>query len=99
MLADQKDQGRRGVLPILGLILLPVLCCGLPLLIAAGALGILGSMLGNPWVIAGAGALAAGLLVFAVRRQRAGRRDVADDCCTPDDPLPGGKPSRGRSGT
>lgn len=99
MSANPKDQGRRGVLPVLGLILLPVLCCGLPLLIAAGAFGILGSVLGNPWVIAGAVALAAGLLVLAVRRQHASRRDVADDCCTPDGPLPGGKPFRGRGGT
>lgn len=95
MSTDTKDQGRGGVLPILGLILLPLLCCGLPVLIAVGALGILGSVLGNPWVIAGAVALASGLLVWAVRRRRAGGPGVDDDCCAPDGPLPGGTPSRG----
>ncbi|HEY3480031.1 hypothetical protein [Amycolatopsis echigonensis] len=38
----------RAVVAAVGIVLLPLLCCGLPLLIAAGALGAIGSVLGNP---------------------------------------------------
>lgn len=50
-----------------GLLLLPVLCCGLPLLIAGGAPGGLGAVLGNPWIIAAA-AVVVGVVAFRMRR-------------------------------
>jgi hypothetical protein len=74
MSTDQTGGGSRGVLSTLGLILLPILCCALPLLIVAGALGGIGTVLGNPWVISGAGALLVGLLVWALHRRRTGRK-------------------------
>ncbi|HEY1575380.1 MAG TPA: hypothetical protein VGG05_28910 [Pseudonocardiaceae bacterium] len=44
----------------IGLLLIPALCCGLPALLAAGALSALVSWLVNPWGIA------VGVLAFAV---------------------------------
>ncbi|MDP9435028.1 MAG: hypothetical protein M3P93_07475, partial [Actinomycetota bacterium] len=63
---------------VAGFVVLHVLCCGLPLLIAAGAFTGAGAVLGNgPLVAAGLLALLAALAV-AVRR---GRRSTDDDCC------------------
>ncbi|GAA4888940.1 hypothetical protein H7X46_23280 [Pseudonocardia sp. C8] len=52
---------KRGVLATIGLGVLLVLCCAVPALIAAGALGVLGAWLRNPWVIGAA--LGAALVV------------------------------------
>ena len=73
MSTDPTDGGRHGVLSTLGIILLPILCCALPLLIVAGVLGGIGTVLGNPWVISGAVALLIGLLVWAWHRRRTSR--------------------------
>lgn len=55
-----------------GIVLVPLLlCCGLPVLIAAGSLGVLGSILGNPWVTGAAAALLVGALVWRARRRTA----------------------------
>lgn len=61
------------------LILVPILCCALPALIAAGAIGALGGFLANPWVIAVAVLLAGGVVVRALRR-RAKSGGCPDDC-------------------
>lgn len=63
--------------------LLHVLCCGLPLLLAAGALGATGSLVGSPWLITAAFVLAAGVLVWAFRRRSARALTRGDDCCAP----------------
>lgn len=65
-------------------LVLMVLCCAGPALVAAGALGAFGAWLGNSWVIGGA-ILTVLLLVSAVwqRRQR-GRRNMAGPCCPPE---------------
>ena len=60
--------------------MLHVLCCGLPLLIAAGALTGAGAVLGNGALIA-AGLLAV-LAVVAVAVRRAGRAGQDDRCAT-----------------
>lgn len=70
MSTDPKGRGAPTVLGALGIILLPVLCCGLPPLVAAGvlgagALGAIGSVLGNPSVISAAVVLVVGLLAWA----------------------------------
>jgi hypothetical protein len=77
-------QGRGGKM-LLGMGLLHVVCCGLPLLLAAGALGGVGALLSSPLLLA-AGALGVLAVVgLAVRRMRAGQ-DA--DCCTPSDVTP-----------
>ncbi len=95
MSTDPKRDSRRTVLATIGIVMLPAACCGVPLLLstgavgvvgAAGILGMVGTVLGNPWVIAAAVALIAGLLVWLLRR-RAGAKRPADDCCVPGEPA------------
>jgi hypothetical protein len=69
---DPGQDGGHSALATIGVLLLPVLCCGLPLLIAVGALGGVGSVLGNPWMIAAAVLLALAVVAWRVRH-RAGR--------------------------
>jgi hypothetical protein len=57
MPANPDHEGKRTALATGAVLLLSVLCCGLPLLIAGGALAGLGSALGNLWVIGAGGAL------------------------------------------
>lgn len=65
-----------------GLVVLAVLCCAVPLLIVAGALGALGAGLVNPWVIgAAAVALLLAAMAWSVRRRRGSTRH--DSCCPP----------------
>jgi hypothetical protein len=71
-------QGRYTVLATGAALLLPALCCGLPLLIASGTLAGLGSALGHPWLIASGAVLLMGA-VAALLRQRT-------RCCSPQPP-------------
>jgi hypothetical protein len=65
---------------IAGFVVLHVLCCGLPLLIAAGAFTGLGAVLGNgTWATVGIVTLAAAVLVRVRRAERS--NDAA--CCAP----------------
>lgn len=66
-----------------GPVLLQVLCWGLPPLIAAGALGVAGTSLGNPWFILAAVALAGAVLLWALRRRHPGVSGGMEDCCLP----------------
>jgi hypothetical protein len=84
------SQGKRTALAAAGFLLLPVLCCGLPLLIAAGALGAVGSVLGNPWVIGAAVVVILAAVAWFARRRTGATRDGAtrdgatrDDLCCP----------------
>lgn len=83
MSATSKAKSSRTGLAVGGFVLLHVLCCGLPLLIAAGALGAAGSFLDNPLVIVAAVALAAVVLLWALRRRRPGTSGGMEDCCGP----------------
>jgi len=84
----------RTTLATLGLVLLPLACCGLPVLIAAGALGAAGSLLGSPCVIGSAVLVAAGGAAWLLRRHtsnspaaianRRTARGQGEDCCPPD---------------
>jgi hypothetical protein len=72
-----SGQGKGGRL-LAGFVVLHVLCCGLPLLIAAGAFTGAGVLLGSGALVA-AGLLAVlAAVAVAVRR---GRRAGQDDCC------------------
>lgn len=76
-----------GLRATVGMVLLLVLCCALPVLIVSGALGLLGSVVGNPWLI-GAVALALGTLA-ALARRRGGSARSGDSACCP--PAPSGR--------
>ncbi|WP_199796532.1 hypothetical protein [Pseudonocardia dioxanivorans] len=54
--------------------LLGALCCAGPALLAAGALGAVGSWLSNPWLIAAAAALGLAAAGWALRRHGARHR-------------------------
>lgn len=77
-----KD-GPGGALATVGVVLLPLLCCGLPLLLVAGGAGAIGSVLGNPWLIGGAVAVLIGVVVWRVRRASGSDGDA---CCPPESP-------------
>jgi hypothetical protein len=62
--------------------LLHVLCCGLPLLIGAVAVGGGAALVGNPWVLGAAVVVVLGLVVGVLVR-RARRRGAG--CCPPED--------------
>lgn len=87
MSSDPSQDGVRGTLATIGIVVLPVLCCGLPLLIASGALGGLGAVLGNPWVIGAAVALAVGTVAVLARRSGGPARSGDSACCPPDHPT------------
>jgi hypothetical protein len=73
-------QRRRNAVAVLGLLLLPLACCGLPVLIAAGALGGLGAALGSPWLIGTAAVLIVAGVTRLIRRRVVGRHN-----CRPPD--------------
>jgi hypothetical protein len=72
--------GPRGRKLLLGFVVLHVLCCGLPLLLAAGLVTGVGGLLRNPVVLGVGVALLGAALLPALRRARAERDD---DCCRP----------------
>jgi mercuric ion transport protein len=76
---DPDSPGPGAVGAGIGVVLLMILCCAGPALLASGALAGLGAWLGNPWVIAAAVLLAVGAFTFVVHR-RAQRRAA---CCPP----------------
>jgi membrane protein implicated in regulation of membrane protease activity len=85
MSINPGSEGKRTALAAAGFLLVPVLCCGLPLLIAAGALGAVGSILGNPWVIAAVVVVILAAVAWFARRRTSATRDRAtqDDWCCP----------------
>jgi hypothetical protein len=90
MSTNPGSEGKRTALAAAGFLLVPVLCCGLPLLIAAGALGAVGSMLGNPWVISAAVVLVLAGVAWFARRHTSATRDGTtrdDSCCPPAPPT------------
>lgn len=55
--------------------MVPVLCCGLPLLIAAGAAGTLAAVLANTWTISAASAVLVVAVVWRLATRRRGRHE------------------------
>lgn len=84
---NHEQDGKRSTLATAGLVLLPLLCCGLPLLLVAGALGATGSVLGNPWLIGTAAATLLGVLIWRMRCSVAeSAMENTGDCCPPKPP-------------
>lgn len=75
-------QDKFGAVGIGGAGVIIVLCCVLvPLLVAGGALGVLGAIVGNPLaIVVAAILLGTGIAVFVARRRADG-----DACCPPSD--------------
>lgn len=93
-MADDRDGHRtRESLVVGGLGLAMVLCCGLPLLLAGGALGGAGALLGQPWLIVTAAAVVTGVVLWRMRRTNG---QVGGSCCSLEssaqDDLPHGDP-------
>ncbi|EOY45666.1 mercuric transporter [Streptomyces anthocyanicus] len=72
--------GLLGTLAVVGVALLPIICCAGPVLLASGALAGLGGVLVSPWLLAPAAVLLAGALTWWLRRRRTGNGDA---CCLP----------------
>ncbi|MGH3864391.1 hypothetical protein [Actinokineospora sp.] len=74
-----RRHDRRSLAPGTGIVALMLLCCAGPALVAAGALGALGAILTNPFVLAASAVLAVpAIAAWAVRRHH---RDKT--CCPP----------------
>lgn len=88
MSQDHKPSGNKTVWAALGLLLVPVLCCTAPLLVGAGAvgvLGVIGAAANNVWVSVVAALIAVGVVGGLLYRWW-GRRKTspgAGDCCPP----------------
>ncbi len=82
---NEKKQlsGAGPMLAVLGGGLLLALCCAvLPIVIAGGTLGVLGGVLGNPWLIGAGITLMLATGVFAIRRAARRRTGAGKpDCC------------------
>lgn len=85
-----SNPDKRGLLAGLGLGAALLVCCALPLLFAAGALGALGGFFSSPWLWAAAGLVLAIALARTATRMRSrttqdGSSSQArgDDCCPP----------------
>lgn len=87
MSTDRNHDGKRTALATGALLLLPALCCGMPLLIAGGALAGLGSVLSNPWVIGAAVALLIAGVVWRTRHRARSARSSDTACCAPEPPT------------
>ncbi|MEW2634327.1 hypothetical protein AB0903_22470 [Streptomyces sp. NPDC048389] len=88
-----------GALAAVGAGLVMVACCAGPVLLVGGALGALGGVLRNPWIIAAATAVVAAAIAVLVRRRRAGRRACCPPALSPEGQKQVERPGRyGRSG-
>lgn len=82
MTSKHDDRPGGGLLLGAGAVLLMVLCCALPLLIAGGVLASVGGLLGNPWAI-GTGIALLVLVVLVVAHRRTRHDNTDHDCCPP----------------
>ena len=91
---DDNRSGLGGGLAMAGFGLLMVLCCASPVLIAGGALGVLGGAVRSPWLIAVGALVVLAALGYTLRRRARRNLPGGDrrDCCPPQ--LPDRAPVR-----
>ncbi len=77
---NQNRNKETGLLALLGMAVLPMLCCGLPLLIGAIGFTAVGTFLtaDRYWIIGGL-VILMGLIMFLLLRR--GRKSAMDACC------------------
>ncbi|MEU4360359.1 hypothetical protein [Promicromonospora sp. NPDC023987] len=83
------DSGPPAALVAAGAVLLAVVCCAGPVLLAAGALGALGAWLANPWMIGAGITVLMGAVAWTMQRRSRNRAGTGTgsssaDCCDPD---------------
>jgi hypothetical protein len=83
MSAESSRYALRDSLGMAAVVVLPVLCCAGPALLAAGALGALGSWLLNPWLIGAAILLAVGVVGWRLHHRATGGGEPGELCCPP----------------
>ena len=85
MAARRSSPGVAGawILGLVGIGTALLVCCAGPVLIASGALGVLGGALGNPWLIGAAVVVVFAAVVVTLRRR--GRGETSG-CCPPAHP-------------
>ncbi|WP_219418496.1 hypothetical protein [Pseudonocardia nigra] len=100
MSADSSRHRLRDSLGVAAVVALPVLCCAGPALLAAGALGVLGSWLLNPWLIGAAILLALGVGGWRLRHRNTADGAVRGELCCPPTPTTSGpgQPPRAHTG-
>ncbi|MEU9279742.1 hypothetical protein [Streptomyces sp. NPDC048341] len=99
MNGNDRPSRPTGALAAVGAGLVMVACCAGPVLLAGGALGALGGVLRNPWIIAAATAVVAAAIAVLVHRRRAGRRACCPPALSPEGQEQVERPGRfGRSG-
>lgn len=90
-----KD-GTRAGRALGALLVLPALCCGLPLLIAGGSLGALAAVPGTQWTAVAAVAVVAGVVLWRINHPTRSSPSGGHGCCA-DDP-PAGEQARPSAG-
>lgn len=83
----ETSERQIGLLAVVGV----AVCCGLPVVVGAGALAAIGGVLCNLWVITAAVVLAVVTIAYFSRRRRA----PGADCCPPP-PSPAAGSQRGQ---
>ncbi|AFM20156.1 MULTISPECIES: hypothetical protein [Actinomycetes] len=94
MSTNPGSESKRTALAAAGFLLVPIVCCGLPVLIAAGALGAVGSVLGNPWVIGTAVVVVLAAVTRFARRRVTRHGATRDNSCCPPVPPARDQPDR-----
>ncbi|HEU5006829.1 MAG TPA: hypothetical protein VFT67_07650 [Jatrophihabitantaceae bacterium] len=89
-MSEPRGPSQAGLLATLGVVVVAVLCCAGPALLAGGALAGLGGLLRNPWLIGVGAVIVVTAISLAMRRRRRAAGTTTAEGCTsqgrPDSP-------------